>query len=90
MHYCYDCVNYKAKGSPFPGTLRTEDLEVGMLVVDNCGSRYVILGLGPEKMKGLSFHRGFVWETERYYPDSGCQPYSSGKWSSSNWLKEVK
>jgi len=85
------CANFKPKSKPpFPNTLRTADLHKGMLVEDNRGSRYVIMELGNEKMKVLTFHKGFVWETERYYSDSGCQPYRSGKWNETNWLHEVK
>ena len=85
------CANFIPKREgPFPDTLRTKDLEKGMLVEDNHHSRYVILELGPKKMKVLSFHKGFVWETECYYSDRGCEPYSSGIWNQSNWLREVK
>lgn len=89
------CANFKPRDeSPFPKGLRTEDLKVGMVVrkgnVD--GFIYTIL-----KQPGDVW----VWvlratpdrtarETYVSLADLGCQPYESGAWNHSNWLREVK
>ena len=91
------CANFKPKlNLPFPDTLRTADLHTGMLVVDNRGSYMVILEEpSAKKVQVLHFGKGIgygghAYETEDFLSDRGCQPYDSGKWNETNWLKEVK
>jgi len=88
---CNNCANFKPKEvPPFPNTLRTEDLEVGMLVENNHGSRHVILEEPGDKWFSLLFFRkGYVCKRQESLADNGCQPYPGGMWNRSNWLREV-
>ncbi len=86
------CANFKTRDkSPFPGTLRTADLEKGMLVANNRGGRYVILELLDDHwMRVFKFCKGYAYEYKESLGDNGCQPYLSGKWNAINWLIEVE
>ena len=89
------CANFKPRNeSPFPEGLKTEDLNVGMVVrkgnVD--GSIYTILeqpgDMWVQVLRAGSRHP--PKETKIGLAHEGCQPYGSGAWNERNWLREVK
>jgi len=79
--------------------LLTADLKVGMVVRNgkaDDGCIYTVLGppcfLPTEGwLKVLAAFPGIVpLETNISLGDFGCQPYRSGVWNTTNWLREVK
>jgi len=89
-------VKRAAPSPPFPQGLRTRDLKVGMVVrkgnIGKGGYIYTIIeSPGSEKVKVLRACPGYIPKEDTFYlGDHGCQPYKSGVWNKTNWLREVR
>lgn len=94
---CTTCANYKPGTTPpFPQALRTHQLKKGMVVRDgntNSGPIYVITEDPGDQiwLQVLSTRPGGEpIPTKISLRDHGCQPYDSGRWNPTWWLREVK